>query len=70
MTATSRTSYHPSKSQPTLAMDPNIVDALITKIDQTITLRIEQVNQRMERMEKTMHDQINALIPPEIELER
>ena len=58
MTTKSGTTYHASKSQPALAMDPNIVDALITRIDQTITLYIKQVNQKDGVHEKDY--QINA----------
>ena len=70
MTTRSGTSYHLPESQPSPAMDLNTIDALMTRIDQTITLRIEQVNQWMDRMEQTMHERINALMPPKIELKR
>ena len=45
-------------------MDPNFLDALMARLDQTLTDLFEDINQRMDQMERTLNDRINDLGQP------
>ena len=42
-------------------MDPNLLDALMAKMDQTLIALFEIINQRMDQMKRALNDHINAL---------